>query len=164
MEQLSKFHKGELISNWMLSLIHGKFNMSPCMLLKGSPVIDWLIERVSEWVSGWVGEWVSEWVNEWLSEWVNEGGRGRQRTHRRTTSHHSWYLPKWLNLICSVALNLRNQRTCVPLCVLDHPWRVFFLLVPAESTRFLILPGRLFTMPKRKSVLQVQCSWSDLPQ
>ena len=41
-----------------------------------------------------------------------------------------WYLPKMINFICSVALNLRNKCTRVPLCVLDHPWRVFFHVRP----------------------------------
>ena len=85
--------------------------MSPCMLLKGSTVIDWF-----------------DWLIDWLSEWVSS--KGRQRTHRRITSHHSVISAKMINFICSVALNLRNKCTRVPLCVLDHPWRVFFRVRP----------------------------------
>ena len=76
----------------------------------------------------WLSEWMSEWVGEWVSEWVS--GRGRQRTHRRITSHHSVISAKMINFIFSVALNLRNKCTRVPLCVLDHPWRVFFRVRP----------------------------------
>ena len=77
------------------------------MLLKGSTVIDWLID--------WLGEWV-----------------GQRQTKNTDTLHHitPWYLPKIINFICSVALNLRYKRTRVPLCVLDHPWRVFFRVLP----------------------------------
>ena len=98
------------------------------MLLKGSTVIDWLID--------WLGEWVSELVSELMSELMSEWVRGRQRTHRRTASHHSVISAKIINFICSVALNLHNKCTRVPLCVLDHPWRVFFRVRPSRFHAF----------------------------
>ena len=79
--------------------------------------LDWLIDwLVGDWLVlvGWLvgfGWWVGGWVSE----------------HRRTTSHHSVISAKIINFICSVALKLCNKRMCAPLCVLDHPWRVFFL-------------------------------------
>ena len=70
------------------------------------------------------GEWVSEWVSEWVRR---EAEADADREHTEALHHITpWYLPKIINLICSVALNLRNNYTRVPLCVLDHPWRVFF--------------------------------------
>ena len=86
----------------------------------GDLLIDWLID--------WLGEWV-EWVRwmRWVSEWV------RQRQIENTDALHRitpWYLPKVINFICSVALNLRNKCTRVPLCELDHAWRVFFRVRP----------------------------------
>ena len=148
--------------------------MGPCMLLKGSTVlidwlIDWLSERVSERASERASEWASERVSERVSEWVSEWVAKVDWEHTDALHHITpWYLPKWLIsfvmllstcvtnvLMCPcVCLTIRDE--CFSACVLGH--------VPAESTRFLILPGRLFKMPKRKSVLQVQCSGSDLPQ
>ena len=81
-------------------------------------------------------DWLINWVGGWVSEWVSQSVSGRQRTHRRTTSHHSVISAKIINLICSVALNLRNKRTCVLLCVPDHPWRVFFCIRPRQNHAF----------------------------
>ena len=95
------------------------------MLLKGSPVIDWLIGELKWWVSERASEWVSEWGR------GRGRGRGRQRTHRRTTSHHSWYLPKWLiSFVLFLSTCATRVRVCPALSVLDHPWRVFFRVRP----------------------------------
>ena len=80
----------------------------------------------------WLIDWVSELVGELMSELVSEAEADREHTD---ALHHitPWYLPKIINFICSVALNLRNKCTRVPLCGLDHPWRVFFRVRPGPS-------------------------------
>ena len=90
---------------------------------------DWLIVWLIDWLKGWASEWVSESMSQWVSEWVWQ----RQRQTENTQTHYITSLvisAKMINFICSVALNLRNQRTCVPLYVRDHPRRVFFRVRP----------------------------------
>ena len=81
----------------------------------------------------WLIVWLIDWKGEWVNEWVRQRQRQRQRQTENTETHYITSLvisAKMINFICSVALILRNQRTCVPLSVLDHPWRVFYRVRP----------------------------------
>ena len=87
--------------------------------------IDQVIDRVIKWSSERAIKWSTERSSDRPSEWSIKRASVCVHTHRRTTSHNSVISAQIINFICSVVLNLHNKRTCVPLCVLDHPW-VFF--------------------------------------
>ena len=80
--------------------------MSPCMLLKGSPVIDWLIV----------------WVREGVSEWV--AGRGREHTDALHHITRDICQNDWFHLFCCSQL-AQSTYVCALVCAWPSVTSVF---------------------------------------